>query len=245
MSLPLFRHLLRRVLRGRRLLGLVALSSVGGIVAWLSMAGQSAAEATATYQQVSATVPAATLSIAVLFSSTAVLRDERDGGTLPFLFVSPVGRLAFASSSWMAGAVAAMLIAAVGWGVGVVGVAAGAGDAGATVPVLGLYLAAALAYSALFVPLGYLFGRALLPGLAYVFVWEGILATVVPGLSASSVWRIAMSIYADVQPDLPRDAMDVLGSVEPGTWGGVLTVVGFVLAGVGVLTWAVRYRDAV
>jgi hypothetical protein len=138
-----------------------------------------------------------------------------------------------------------VLIATAGWSVGAVALVAVSGTFGPAVPVLVLYVSSALAYSALFVPLGYLFGRSLVPGLAYVFVWEGILATVVPGLSASSVWRIAMSIYADIEDGLPRDALDVLGTVEPGVWGGAITVAGLVVAGVGVLTWAVRFRDAV
>jgi ABC-type transport system involved in multi-copper enzyme maturation permease subunit len=244
-SAPLIRHLLGRILRGPRLLGLVALASVPGAVAWLTMAGQTTSGAVRSYQEVSATLPAATLSIAVLFAATAVLRDERDGGTLPFLFISPVGRVRFSGSAWAAGAVAAVLIATAGWSVGAVALVAVSGTFGPAVPVLVLYVSSALAYSALFVPLGYLFGRSLVPGLAYVFVWEGILATVVPGLSASSVWRIAMSIYADIEDGLPRDALDVLGTVEPGVWGGAITVAGLVLAGVGVLTWAVRFRDAV
>ncbi len=245
MSIPLVRHLLVRILRGPRLLGLIALASVGGIVAWLSMSGQSASGAVETYQQVAATVPAATLSIAVLFVSTAVLRDERDGGTLPFLFVSPIGRVRFSSSAWIAGSAASVLVSAIGWAVGAAALVSTSGSFEPAVPVLVLYVAAALAYSALFVPLGYLFGRSLVPGLVYVFVWEGILATVVPGLSASSVWRISMSIYADIEPGLPPDALDVLGTVAPGAWGGAITVLGFVVVGVGVLAWAVRYRDAV
>jgi ABC-2 type transport system permease protein len=111
-------------------------------------------------------------------------------------------------------------------------------------PVLATYVAAAIAYSAIFVPLGYLFSRSLLVGLGYVFVWEGILATVVSGISASSVWRISMAIYADLT-DLPRGALEVLGSVMPGTGGSVVTIGILVALGISVLVWAMRYRDAV
>ena len=80
-------------------------------------------------------------------------------------------------------------------------------------------------------------------GLAYVFVWEGIITTFVTGLSASSVWRTVMSIYADITV-LPDDALDTLGPVAPGVGGGVLKLVGTVLVGVTALTWALRKRDA-
>ena len=237
-------HLFRRLLRGRRLLGMIALASVPGLVAWVSMVGEREAEAAVIFQEVLATVPAATLSIAILFLGTAVLRDERDGGTLPFLFITPVGRMAFAGSAWLAAAGASILVAVAGWLVALLAAGLTLGDWGLAVPALSAYLAAALAYSAVFVPLGYLFSRSLIPGLAYVFVWEGILATVVSGLSASSVWRIALSIYADLT-ELPRSGGEMLGSVQPGVGGGVATVLILIALGVAVLTWALKTRDAV
>ena len=111
------------------------------------------------------------------------------------------------------------------------------------IPALGLYAAAAVGYTAVFVPIGYLFTRAILVGLAYVFVWEGIITTFVTGLSASSVWRTGMSIYADLTT-LPGDALETLGPVAPGVGGGLLKLAGTVVVGVGVLTWALRRRDA-
>lgn len=244
MNRRLTSHLFRRLLRGRRLLGMIALASVPGLVAWVSMAGQSATEATVIFQEVLSTVPAATLSIAILFLGTAVLRDERDGGTLPFLYITPVGRMAFAGSAWLAAAGASILVAVAGWLVAFLAAGLTLGDWGLAVPALSAYVAAALAYSAVFVPLGYLFARSLIPGLAYVFVWEGILATVVSGLSASSIWRIALSIYADLT-ELSGAAGEMLGSVRPGVGGGVVTVLILIAAGVAVLSWAMKARDAV
>jgi hypothetical protein len=98
-------------------------------------------------------------------------------------------------------------------------------------------------YTAVFVPIGYLFSRATLVGLAYVFVWEGIVTQFVSGLAASSVWRTAMSIYADLTV-LPREALDALGPVLPGAGGGVLKLAGTVIVGTGILSWALRQRDA-
>lgn len=244
MNLELTRHLFTQVLRGKRLLGSIALASIAGLAAWVSVLGQSADEGEIIFMEIVSSVPAATLSIAVLFLATAALRDERDGGTLPFLFVTPISRPAFALSSWTAAAAASVLVASAGWLVVFVAGGLGLGSWSIAFPVLATYLAAAVAYSAIFVPLGYLFSRSLLVGLGYVFVWEGILATVVSGLSASSVWRISLAIYADLA-ELPRDAMDVLGSVVPGTGGSLVTIGVLVAIGVSVLIWAMRYRDAV
>lgn len=244
MNLALTFHLFRRVLRGRRLLGMIALASVSGLVAWVSLLNQSSAEGRLIFQGITSTIPAATLSIAVLFLATAVLRDERDGGTLPFLFVTPVKRLTFATSAWMAAAGASVLVAVAGWSVAFLAAGVAADSWTIAFPALATYAGAALAYSAVFVPLGYLFSRSLLVGLGYVFVWEGILASFVSGLSASSVWRIALAISADLT-DLPRDAMDVLGSVQPGVGRALVTIGVLIVVGIGVLTWAMRARDAV
>lgn len=244
MNLRLTRHLLTRLLRGRRLLGLVALASVAGLVAWVALLGTPADRAAATVSDVAATVPAATLSIAILFLATAVLRDERDGGTLPFLFITPIPRLVFAVSAWLAAAVAAVVVAIAGWVVLWVGTGLASGDWTAALPALAVYIPAAVGYSSVFMPLGYLFSRSLLVGLGYVFVWEGILASVAPGVGSSSVWRVALSIWAGLD-DLSQDALDVLGSVSPGVGGGLAVLAGIVVGSITVLVWGMKARDAV
>lgn len=244
MNLRLFRHLLSRVLRGKRLIGTTALASVGGVAAWVSMAGLDTDDSIGVYQAVVASVPAATLSIALLILATATLRDERDGGTLPYLFMAPISGRAFAVSSAAAALVAALVVAVLGWIPGWVGAWIITGSGTVALPALALYAAAAVGYAAVFVPLGYLFDRTLIIGLAYIFVWEGILATAVSGIASSSIWRIAMSVYADLD-ELHYDALDVLGPVEPGRWGALATLIILVGIGISVLTWAVRTRDAV
>lgn len=244
MNVRLTRHLLGRLLRGRRFLGLSALASVAGLVAWVTFLGEPPGDPSRTLSDIVATAPAATLSIAVLFLATAVLRDERDGGTLPFLFVTPIGRLTFAVSAWLAAAAAAVVVAVIGWVVLWAGTGLASGNWTVAFPALAVYVPAAVGYSALFVPLGYLFSRSLLVGLGYVFVWEGILATVVSGIGSSSVWRIALSIWAGVD-ELSPDALDVLGSVSPGAGGGLAVLGGFVVGSIAVLAWALKARDAV
>jgi ABC-type transport system involved in multi-copper enzyme maturation permease subunit len=239
----LTRHLFGRLIRGRRLIGMIALASVGGIVSMVSLLGASEGEGLGAFHEIMVTVPAATLSIACLFLGTAVLRDERDGGTLPFLFISPVSRFSFAVSAWLAAMAASVLVAVAGWIPVAVATALVADSPSAAMPALALYVSAAIAYSAVFVPLGYLFARSLLVGLAYVFVWEGILASAVSGLSASSIWRTSLSIYADLET-LEQGVLDVI-ILTPGTGGGIAKVAVIVALGVAILAWAIRRRDAV
>lgn len=242
-DLRLARHLFGQLTRVRRMLGLVALAAVPGLVAWIAGGGESTADKLDIYDIVIASVSGASLSIAVLVIGAAVMRDERDAGTLPFLYLSPIPRWRFALASWLAAATAASIVAGAGWMFGWIGLGLSSGDWGHALAALPAYLAAALGYSALFLPIGYLFTRAILVGLAYVFIWEGILTTLVSGIAASSVWRTAVSIFADIR-ELPRDALDVLGPVEPGLGGGSVKIVGVVVIAIAFFAWALRTRDA-
>ena len=242
-DLRLVRHFVRQLARGKRFWGMAALSSVAGFIAWISSIDETDQDIAEIFHIVTATVAGATISIAFLVMGAATLRDERDAGTLPFIFMKPIARWRWATSAWAAAAIVSFAVGVVGWLVGFLAMGLTTGSWTLAIPALGLYAAAAVGYTAVFVPLGYLFTRAILVGLAYVFVWEGIITTFVTGLSASSVWRTAMSVYADLTV-LPRDALDALGPVEPGVGGGVLKLVGTVVVGVGALTWALRRRDA-
>jgi hypothetical protein len=237
-------HLFDRLLGWKRVASLSALASIGGLVAWLASVGSEPVAAARRYHETNAALGGATLSIAVLVLGVATLREERDLGTLPYLYLKPIARPVFAVAAWAAGTAAALVVALVGWLVGWLGSVATTGLWSEAVPALPTLLVAAVGYSALFVPLGYLVPRAVLVGLGYVFVWEGVVATLVPGLAQTSIWRIAVSVYADLTP-LPKDALDVLGPLLPGMWGGLAKVGGAAAAGILVLWWALRKRDAV
>jgi len=242
-DLRLVHHFVRQLARGKRFWGMAVLSSVAGFIAWISSIDETDEEIVEIFHFVTATIAGATISIAFLVMGAATLRDERDAGTLPFIFMKPIARWRWATSAWAAAALVSFAVGVVGWLVGFLAMGMTTGSWTLAIPALGLYAAAAVGYTAVFVPIGYLFTRAILAGLAYVFVWEGIITTFVTGLSASSVWRTAMSIYADLTT-LSGDALDTLGPVAPGVGGGVLKLVGTVVVGVGVLTWALRRRDA-
>lgn len=242
--MTLARHLYIRMMRKWRVIGLLALASVPGGVYWLAGFDASEAELEVLYSDVIATA-GFSYSIAALILTVATLREERDGGTLPYIYMRPIGRLSIALSSMAAGTAAALTIAVGGWLATVVGVALVGADMSQTISGLSLFAAAGLGYAAIFVPLGYLVPRSLLVGLGYVIVLESILASVVTGVAQFSIFRIALSIYADIAPAFDmQGAGDVLGPVTPGVGGGVLKLLGVMAVGIGVLTWALRSRDA-
>lgn len=243
--MTLISHLYRRMMSRGRVLGLLALSGVPGLVFWLVSIDTPLDRRGAAYPEI-ITSSGYSFAIATLILTVATLRDERDSGTLPYIYMKPIPRPTFAILSISAGALAALAIAVGGWLVTLASALAVGSGAGDTLAGLSLFTGAAVGYAAVFVPLGYLVPRALLVGLGYVVVVESIVASAVDGLAQISIWRIAVSIYADLAPEFPADTADViLGPVVPGAWGGLAKLVGVFVVGWGVLTWALRRRDAV
>lgn len=237
------RHLYRRLMRRGRLVGLAALSAVPAVVYPLIASGVlSDSELEEGYVAV-VTSAGYTFAIAALVIAGATLREERDSGTLPYIYMRPYSRLQLAIASITAGAAAAVTLGLIAWLLTVLtGLLVGAGLS-ITVPAVSLFLSAGVGYAAVFVPLGYLFSRSLLIGLGYVLVGETILAFAIPGLAQLSIWRIAMSIYGSFQ-DFGIEALAALGPIAPGAGGGLAKLGVVILAGIGVLTWALRKRDA-
>jgi len=236
-------HLYRRVMRRGRLIALLALSSVPALVFWLTGLDPGG-DLDSLYSDIVATA-GFSFAIAVLILTVATLREERDAGTLPYLYMRPIGRLSMAASSLLAGIGAALTLAFGGWMMTLLAVLAVGADPAVAFAGLAQFVAAAIGYAALFVPLGYLVPRSILVGLGYIIVIESILANVVTGLAQISIWRIALSVYADITPAWSaQDAGDVLGPVSAGVGGGLVKLVAVLLLGLGVLTWALRRRDA-
>jgi len=238
---PLFIHLYRRVMRRGRLFGLTALAAVPALVFPLVVSSSNGAVATDYAAVVTAT--GYTFAIAALIMAGATLREERDSGTLAYIYMRPYSRLRFAVASILAGALAAVTLAIIAWALTVLtGLLVGAGPS-TTGPAILLFVSAAIGYSAIFVPLGYLFSRSMLIGLGYVLIVETILAFVIPGLAQLSIWRISMSIYGSFQ-EFGEETLDGLDPITVGAGGGIAKLALVFAFGVALLTWALKERDA-
>ncbi|HEX6946779.1 MAG TPA: ABC transporter permease [Acidimicrobiia bacterium] len=237
-------HFFRRMMTKGRVIGLIALSSVAGLVIWLS-SGSDLGGDDAVYP-FAVTTAGFTFAIAILILTVGTLRDERDAGTLPYLYMKPVPRTRFAAASISGGAATAIVIGVGAWLATVLGSMAGGVDLSHAIPGLALFVTAAIGYAAIFVPLGYLAPRSLLFGLGYVVVLEQVVGSLINGVAQLSIWRIAVSIYADLAPTVPDEVIQgVLGSVAPGVGGGLAKLAGALVLGWLVLTWALRQRDAI
>lgn len=236
-------HLYRRLMQRGRVIWLILLASVPGLI--MAIVGANIDEGDLNEAFVGIMLGVGfTYAIAALILTVSTLREERDAGTLPYLYMRPIPRLSLAVSSVLAGILAAATIAVGGWlSTLIAGLMSGA-EMSLLMPGLALLLAAAVGYSAIFVPIGYLFSRSVLVGLGYLILVEFALSGLVSGLAQLSVWRISGSIYADLVDTTGFPVEEMLGAVSPGVGGGLVKLGVALVLGTGVLTWALRYRDA-
>jgi ABC-2 type transport system permease protein len=215
------------VTRGR----LAAVGGAGLVVVLLAVAilagdgGASAARDLVATAGIGLLVPVGSVVFA-----TSVLGDPAEDGTLAYYLNTPQPRWRIMLAAYVATAVVVVpvtvlpLVAALGMhGVSsrtivAVTVAAGLG---------------ALAYSALFLALGTRFRHALLFGLLYTTIWEGVVAGFGTGLARLSVRQYVESLQDGLRGD-PITDVGVAGPVA----AGMLVVI--VLAGTGVTTWFLR-----
>jgi ABC-2 type transport system permease protein len=230
-------------MRRGRVISLLALASVPALVVWLAGFDADEGQLSEIYTDIISSV-GYTYAIAALILTTATLRDEKDSGTLPYIYMRPIVRRNMAAQSILAGTAAALVIGVGGWLASVLASLALGAGLSLPLPSLSLYVAAGIGYAGIFVPLGYLVPRSLLVGLGYIIVLETILANVVTGLAQLSIWRIALSIYGGLEDDFGDVARDNLGPVTTGVGGGMAKLAVAVLIGFGVLTWALKKRDA-
>jgi len=239
----LTRHLYRRLMRRARVIWLVVLASVPGLIFAIAGIDVSTDDLTEAFLGIMLSV-GFTYAIAALILTVSTLRDERDAGTLPYIYMRPIPRVSLAISSLLAGVLAAATIAVGGWITTVLAGLLHGADMSVVMPSAALLLAAAVGYAAVFVPVGYLFSRSVLVGLGYLVLLELALSGLVSGLAQLSIWRIAASIYVDMVDTTGIPVDEVLGAVAPGVGGGLVKLGVVLVLGLGVLTWALRRRDA-
>lgn len=236
-------HLYRRLMQRTRVIWLILLASVPGLIIAVAGIDMSPGDLATPFVTIMLSV-GFTYAIAALILTVSTLRDERDAGTLPYIYMRPVPRVSIAMSSLLAGILAAATIAIGGWLATVLAGLMHGADMSLLMSGAALLLAAAVGYASIFVPIGYLFSRSVLIGLGYLVLLELALSGLVSGLAQLSVWRIAGSIYVDLVDFDGLSAGAVLGAVAPGVGGGLLKLGAVLVVGLAVLTWALRTRDA-
>jgi ABC-2 type transport system permease protein len=138
--------------------------------------------------------------VALLFG-TATIGAELEEGTAIYLLAKPVPRwvtlvtkLVVASACSIALTCIPILLA---------GLVAGGGQNGLVLAFTVASAAGSVIYSSVFVALSLITGRALIFGLGYILIWEGVLAGLFAGTQTFSVRQHTLA-FADALTDAPR-----------------------------------------
>ncbi len=189
------------VTRGR----VIALLAVGAAVAAISAAVGAADDVDRlenAVQVIAGLGFTAVVPIVALVFAGAALGDAREDGTLVYLWLRPMDRWPVVVGAWAAAVTVSLPLTIVPLCVAALLAKGGGALIGATA------LAAAVgvvAYSALFVLLGLLVKNAIVWGLAYILVWEGIIAafgSFAARLALRGYTRSILTAWTDVDLDL-------------------------------------------
>jgi ABC-2 type transport system permease protein len=136
----------------------------------------------------------ALVPVVALVFAAASLGDTREDGTLVYLWLRPMPRWAVAVGAWSAALTVALPLTVVP-----ITVTAVLLDAGGDLVVAAALasLVAVIAYSGVFVLLGLLVKNAIVWGLAYVILWEGVVAAFGSAAARVAIRGYASSILTD------------------------------------------------
>ena len=182
--------------------------------------------------------------IVALVISSSALGDERRDGTLSFLVLRPIPRTVISGSKFLGALIVAGGLNTIGSAALGIVYAIETGSWDVVLPLIAGGIVASIVYVALFVPLGFFTDRAVLVGLAFVFIFENGVVSALSGLSSLSPWRIGMSTFSGLASgEVSRQLTDI-GIANLSTFGSALfrTVVIAALS-IAATTLVLRRRD--
>ncbi len=159
------------------------------------------------------------LPLVALIFGTSVLGGEVEDGTLVYLLVRPIARWQIVLAKLaVATAATAAIIGASAVIATVISLPGGAGPGTAAAALAGVAWGA-LIYTSIAVALSLVTGHALIVGLAYVYIWEGVVAGLFTGTRLISVHQYVLGVAAALdpaQPSLLPWHLDLAASLELG-----------------------------
>ena len=236
---PLIRVTLQSLLSRRRILLMLLLVALPVLVGLAIRLGGGRADAP---EILDTLVIRTVLPLVALVIGSAALGSEIEDGTVVYLLVKPVQRwvvalakMAVAVGLTLVLTVPPMLVTAL-----LIGTAAG-GSLGPSLAFVLAAIAGGAAYASVFTTLGALTTRALVVGLAYTLLWEGVLAGLLEGTRFLSIRQATLGIAASLGGGDPDVA-----TLEPTVSLVVLVLAvasSFVLATVALQRFQVRAGD--
>jgi ABC-2 type transport system permease protein len=220
---PLVGVTLRSLLGRRRVLLMLLLVALPVLVGLAIRLGGGRADAPAILDSL---VIRTVLPLVALVIGSAALGSEIEDGTVVYLLVKPVPRWVVALSKivvavglTLALTIPPMLVTGL-----LIGTAAG-GSLGSSLAFVLAAIAGGAAYASVFTTLGALTTRALVVGLAYTLLWEGVLAGLLEGTRFLSIRQATLGIAAalgggdgDVAPLEPTASLVLLALAIAGSF---------------------------
>jgi len=230
---------LRGLLGRRRMILLLLLAGLPVLVALLIRIGGGRAEATGILDTLGIRT---ILPLVALVVGTASIGSEIEDGTLLYQLIKPIPRWQTALAK-VAVAVGVTVVLAVPPLILTGLLTAGIGPASLGVT-LGFALAAmagGAAYAVAFTALGALTTRALIAGLAYTLLWEGVLAGLLEGTRFLSIRQATLGIAAVLTGR--EVGVDPLNPAVSGVMIGLVLVLGFLLTVAALRRFQLRAGD--
>jgi ABC-2 type transport system permease protein len=234
---PLIEVTLRGMLGRRRTLLLVLLAGLPVLVALLIRVSGGRPDADRVLDTL---VVRFVMALVALIVGTAVIGSEIDDGTAVYLMTKPIDRwkIVLSKAIVAAGLTTALVVPAVVLTGILLG---GATDAMSTMFAFAVAcLVGGSAYAVAFLALSVFTSRAFLIGLAYVLIWEGVLAGLLEGTKFLSIRQATLGIAAALGADIPDEPLTPVISVLVMV---VVLVGGFLLASWRLARFEIRGGD--
>ncbi len=173
------------------------------------------------------------LPIITLAPATRSFGNEVEDRTLGFIAATPTPKWQIALAKLLAPVLIAVPLALIsGFAATAVSVAGGAGGAGGGNTVAAVcagLLAGALAYAGVFTWAGLMTTRALPFALIYVFLWEGLVSALIPGVRYLSIRAYTLSVMHAADPVGMERLADQVVALPAALAGAGLALAGFYL----------------
>ncbi len=221
----------RALLGRRRAVLMLLLAAVPVLVGMLArLHGLSGNPATRTAGTLEPVIVATLLPLLALVFGTAALGAELEDGSAIHLLTKPVARWRIVAAKILAAApVVAVIVGAATVLTGLL--IGGEGDGvGVTLSFAAGVLVGSLLYVTLFVALSILTGRALVIGLLYVLIWEGMLAGLFEGTRVLSIRQYVLSMVAAIDPSNTVGSASTLSTPTAIVGAVAVLAVGFLMA---------------
>lgn len=222
---------LRALLGRRRTLLLVLLAGLPILATLLARLSGSTPGEARIFEAIVRTV----LPLIALVFGTSALGGELEDGTAVYLLAKPVPRWqVIVAKASVAGLLAGALAVTATVGSGLLASGLSTGAVGTTVGFAVAAAIASFAYVTLFLAASVFTTRALILGLLYTLVWEGVLAGILEGTRQVSVREATLALAGALAPAGSgiRDGLELAGAI------GLIVVV--ILGGLALATWRLR-----